>query len=155
MHAWIDLRFYGNTGSRTAAADNSKNQLRSSSSMWKAPPWSMSIAQSGIVILGVADTAAYSRPADLEALVKLEIGSAAPPWTAKPLSRFIIAVRCIGEPRVGNDPGRRAMVSLPTARPSIRHSSDLLNSDLEASACQSSRGSNSRLKGSWRQILPP
>lgn len=112
LKASIDARFQGSTGNSTAAADNVRDQLQqqlneNSSTLEYV---NQRIRSNSIVMLGVPDTAANSRPADLLALVKGELESAAPSRSAEPLSRCITAVRRLGKPKVGSNPSRRAVV---------------------------------------------
>ena len=71
---------------------------------------SQRVRANNVVMHGVPDTAAYSRPADLERFVKRELDSAMPSRAAAPVSKSITAVRHIGRPAAGTGPGRRAVI---------------------------------------------
>ena len=112
LKASVNLRFQGDTGNSTAAAENVRDQLQQQLDAENSALEYLNqrVRSNNIVMLGVSDTAAYSRPTDLELLVKKELDSATPSRSAEPLSEFITAIKRIGKPRSGANTGNRAMV---------------------------------------------
>ena len=112
LKASVTANLQNQAGSSTAAADHVKNQLQQqlNAESTTLEYLNQRVRSNSIVMLGVPDTAANSRPADLEALVKKELDSAAPSRAARPLSGCITAVRRIGKPNADSDTGRRAVV---------------------------------------------
>ena len=108
----VDTRLQAQASNSAAAADQVKDQLQQQLNAESSTVEHLNqrVRTNNIVMHGVPDTAAYSRPADLDSYVKDELDSAAPSRTAEPLSKAVIGVRRIGRPGAGTNPGKRAVV---------------------------------------------